>query len=147
MVDKCLMIQVLQEVCFSFSPGCYSQVGSVDRVRGHRQGLVAGINRAQNPVFDRFPVAPLLLSPRHRRAMRFLHESSGPFLLLCLTSVFMQHRVPAAQMQTCLVPGEERSGICVYSCRRKQIMVLVCSLCHKGDHTTAVLFIGPSPSL
>lgn len=85
----------ITEVCFSFSPGCYSQVGSIDRVRGHRQGLVAGINRAQNPIFDRFPVAPLLLSPRHRKSHEIfsIEESSGPFLLLCLTSVFMQQRV------------------------------------------------------
>lgn len=81
----------ITEVCFSFSPGCYSQVGSVDRVRGHRQGLVAGINRAQNPVFDRFPVAPLLLSPRHRKSHEVFSMSPlGPFscfaLLLSLCS-------------------------------------------------------------
>ena len=136
----------ITEVCFSFSPGCYSQIGSIGRVRGHLQGLVSGINRAQNPLFDRFPVAPVLLSPKHRKSHETfsIEESSGPFLLLSLTSVFMQQRIHQQHRGThvlCLV-GRDLPSVCTDT-RRKQIMILVCSLCHKA--TTLLLSFHSSP--
>lgn len=111
----------ITEVCFSFSPGCCSQIGSVGRVCGHLQGLVSGINRAQNPIFDRFPVAPLLLSPKHRKSHEIfsIEESSGPFLLVPYLCLYAAENTPAAQMHTCLVPSGQRFAICVNRYKEK----------------------------